>query len=224
MSLDWRDRAACSALPLSLFFEDVYPSNDDGTDGALIPEALERARGICASCPVRLACHEDAMTHEAGAAANRRHGVSGGLTPAQRYSLWRRDSWRCEQCGELYDPLGIVAGEAVCICGWNEEPPIPDAGDQWFPRHDELLRLLIAWLLEETVPGDRVPPPYKMLEILGYRRKDDMPLIYARLLDDGLLMRGDGRGVYFRRAGRGALASWQPPARRRRSAPNLLAS
>jgi hypothetical protein len=224
MSLDWRDRAACSALPPDTFFEDVIPSNADGTDGALNHDGLVFARTVCASCPVRLQCHEAAMLEEAGSAANRRHGVRGGVTPAQRYSLWRRDSWACLQCGDVYDPLGIVAGEAVCSCGWNEEPPIPDVGDQWFPRHDELLRLLIAWLLEETVPGDRVPPPYKMLAILGYRRKDDMPLIYDRLLDDGLLERGDGRGVYFRRAGRGALASWQPPARRRRSAPNLLAS
>lgn len=211
----WVERAACSALPQALFFEDCWPSLEDGTDGALVPEALERARTICGSCPVRVECHTQAMHQEAGSASNRRHGVRGGVTPAQRYSLWRRDSWKCEQCGEIYDPSGIVAGEAVCACGWNDEPPIPDAGDQWFPRHDELLRLLIIWLLANTVPDDRVPPPYKMLELLGYRRKDDMPLVYERLLEDGLLERGAGRGVYFRRAGKAALKRWKPPARRR---------
>jgi hypothetical protein len=215
---EWNSRAACLGLPYATFFDDIWPPLEDGTDGALVPEALERARAMCAGCPVRLPCHEQAMRQEAGAASSRRHGVRGGITPQQRYSLWRRDSWQCERCGEVYDPLGIVAGDAVCLCGWYTEPPIPDVGDQWFPRHDDLLRLLVAWLLEHTEPGDRVPPPYRMLEILGYRRKDDMPLVYEKLIEDGLLERGAGRGEYFRRAGKRVLATWRPPARRRGAA------
>lgn len=198
-----------------MFFEAIWPSGEDA-DGPLNPEALERARAVCATCPVRIECHVAAMQEEGGAAETRRHGVRGGITPSQRYSIWRRDSLRCERCGEVYDPLGLVAGEAVCGCGEFSEPVIPDVGDLWFPRHDGLLKRLIEYLLEQTEPGDRIPPPYRMLEALGHRRKDDMPLVYQRLIDDGLIERGAGRGVYYRRAGKGALQSWRPPARRRK--------
>lgn len=213
----WDERAACAGMPMAMFFEDIWPDGEDA-DEPLIPEALERARDVCRSCPVRVQCHLAAMDEEGGAAESRRFGLRGGVTPAQRYSIWRRDSTRCDQCGEAYDPLGLVAGEAVCECGSFTEPPIPDDGDTWYPRHDGLLARLTEYLLERTEPGDRILPPYRMLEALGHRRKDDMPLVYQRLIDDGLIERGPGRGEYYRRAGRGALLRWKPPARRRRAA------
>lgn len=210
---DWEDRAACKGLPGSLFFEDIWPIGDE-VDGPLIPEALARARNVCESCPVRIACYTSVMLTEGGAAEARRSGFQGGTTPGQRYSIWRRDSMRCERCGETYDPLGLVIGEAVCECGTFSEPKIADEGDTWYPRHDGLLQRLVDHLLEHTKPGDRILPPYRMLEALGHRRKDDMPLVYERLIDDGMIERGEGRGVYFRRAGKGALLRWRPPARR----------
>lgn len=217
MSEDWRDRAACAGMPGSVFFGDVFPEGEE-TDGPMDAEALERARAVCSTCPVRVQCHADAMREEGEAAQANRHGVRAGLTPGQRYSIWRRDSMRCERCGEIYDPLGLVAGEAVCECGYFTEPPITDEGDTWYPRHDGLLARLIEWLLENTQPGDQILPPYRMLEELGHRRKDDMPLIYERLIDDGLIVKGDKRGVYYRAAGKGALVTWLPPAHRRHAA------
>lgn len=212
---DWRERAACAGMPSELFFDDIWPEDEEGNPLPLVQVALDRARTVCQSCPVRTDCYLEAMTEEDGAAAARRHGLRGGLTPEQRYSIWRRDSSRCERCGEAYDPLGLVAGEAVCGCGAFDEPPIGDLGDTWYPRHDGLLQRLVDYLLEKTEPGDRILPPYRMLEELGHRRKDDMPLVYERLIDDGLIVRGEGRGVYYRAAGRGALLRWVPPARRR---------
>lgn len=217
MADEWRETAACRNVPSRVFFEDAFPENDEG-NSIPDPAGVARARAFCARCPVRLQCHEDTTRVEAGYALYRRFGIFAGLTPGQRYSLWRRDSWRCDRCLEVYDPQGIVAGDAVCSCGWFSEPPIPDEGDLWFPRHDLLLERFIAWLVDNTEPGDRVPPPYKMLEILGYRRKDDMPLIYARLLDDGLLERGEGRAVW-RKAGKAAFKVWRPPAKRRYTTP-----
>jgi hypothetical protein len=213
--VEWEDRAACTGLPTSMFFEDIWPEDEEGEPLPTDTEALERARAVCASCPVRLQCHLAAMSEEDGAADSRRFGLRGGITPSQRYSVWRRDSVRCERCGETYDPLGLVAGEAVCECGFFSEPRIPDDGDEWYPRHDALLQRLVDHLLETTVPGDRILPPYRMLEALGHRRKDDMPLVYQRLIDDGLIEKGEGRGEYYRRAGKGALVRWLPPARRR---------
>jgi hypothetical protein len=213
MDRRWEDRAACSGLPGEMFFEDVFLEDDDGVVKEIDRPALARARAVCAACPVRDQCFTAAMEEEAGSAQARRFGVRAGTTPGQRYSIWRRDVQQCDRCGERYDPLGIVAGEVVCSCGFFEEPPIPDEGDVWYPRHDNLLRRLTDHLLEKTSPGDKIPGPTRMLEVLGHRRKDDMPLVYRRLEDDGLIERGDGRGEYFRRAGRQALLSWRPPAR-----------
>ena len=212
--MSFYDRAACLGLPPEMFFEDVWVEDDEGTVVDVNEDALARARAVCAGCPVRVPCIEAAMDEEDGSADARRHGMRAGLTPSQRYSIWRRDSLRCIQCRETYDPLGLIAGEAVCGCGSFTEPPIPDEGDTWYPRHDALLAKLIEYLLTKTKPGDRILPPYRMLLELGHRRKDDLPLCYERLIDDGLIVRGEGRGVYFRAAGHQALASWVPPARR----------
>ena len=212
--MSWVDRAACEGLGDQAFFDDIWPLTDDGEEG-FVPAAFKRARDVCAGCPVRVECFSDAMDLEDGAAQVMRHGLRGGVSPGQRYSIWRRDSGSCIQCGEVFDPLGLVAGDVVCGCGEFSEPPIPAEGDLWFPRHDSLLAKLTTYLLERTEPGDRILPPYRMLEELGHRRKDDMPLCYDRLIADGLIERGEGRGVYYRRAGRQALATWRPPARRR---------
>lgn len=212
--MGWEDRAACAGLPGSMFFGDIWPDGEE-QDGPLDADALARARAVCASCPVRVQCYTAALAEEAGAAESRRFGVRGGTTPAQRYSIWRRDSSTCERCGEVYDPLGLIEGEVVCACGAFSEPVIPDVGDTWYPRHDGLLQRLVDYLLEHTKPGDQILPPYRMLEALGHRRKDDMPLVYERLIEDGLIERGEKRGVYYRRAGKGALLRWRPPARRR---------
>lgn len=213
--MSWRDRAACAGLPGTMFFEDIFPVDDEGVEtGETIPAPLAKAEAVCASCPVRVECFLEVMAYEEGAADARRAGYVAGTTASQRYSIWRRDVLRCIQCLEPYDPLGLVEGDVVCSCGHFTEPPIPPEGDTWYPRHDALLAKLIDYLLEKTTPGDRILPPYKMLEALGHRRKDDLPLCYERLIDDGLIVRGEGRGEYYRAAGQQALASWIAPARR----------
>ncbi len=69
----WRAKAACRDLDTSLFF----PDND--ADAA---PALE----VCASCPVRRACLEFALT-------TRQHdGVWGGTTETERKRIRRRRS------------------------------------------------------------------------------------------------------------------------------------
>lgn len=214
--MTWHEQAACSGLEGRVFFDDIWGEDAEGEPLPPVPEALERAKAVCAGCPVRLACHLEVMALEGDAADSRRFGLRGGVTPSQRYSIWRRDMIRCEVCLEAYDPLGLVAGDVVCSCGDFSEPEIGDDGDAWYPRHDGLLRRLVTYLLAETKPGDRVLPPYKMLEALGHRRKDDMPLVYRRLIDDGMLEQGASRGEYYRRAGKGALQRWAPPGRGRR--------
>lgn len=72
----WRDEALCVRHDPELFF----PVSDSG------PSRLqtERAKDICASCPVRVECLEWAID---GAIS---FGVFGGLSEAERKSLSRR--------------------------------------------------------------------------------------------------------------------------------------
>lgn len=68
---DWRSRAACRDVEPDLFF----PASDRG------PEAT-RAKAVCASCPVRSRCLEDAIHWISD-------GIAGGFTAAERRRMGR---------------------------------------------------------------------------------------------------------------------------------------
>lgn len=53
-----------------------------------------QARGYCRACPTRQACLDLAMTAEADTVEQWRFGMYGGLTPAQRAQLARRQGSR----------------------------------------------------------------------------------------------------------------------------------
>lgn len=72
----WRDDAAC--LNHTAVF---FPRVDNDADTAT-------AKKICAVCPVRLVCLDDALATEKGDEANRA-GVRGGKTARQRAGLAR---------------------------------------------------------------------------------------------------------------------------------------
>lgn len=72
----WRSRAACAHLDTDVFFP------IGGTGPAV--EQIERAKAICAVCPVRDDCLEFAL------ATNQPAGIFGGLTEDERRSLRRR--------------------------------------------------------------------------------------------------------------------------------------
>lgn len=71
---EWRNRAACSGYPNSLFFP--------------VPDAtasqVERATAVCAVCPVTEECLEYAFE------TNQRAGIWGGTTEEERKSLRRK--------------------------------------------------------------------------------------------------------------------------------------
>ncbi|MCU7822196.1 WhiB family transcriptional regulator [Kitasatospora sp. DSM 101779] len=64
--------AACTTADPDLFF----PDHDTDPDGAAFAE--RRTKDICAACSVRAACLDTAI------ARKERHGIFGGLNPAQR--------------------------------------------------------------------------------------------------------------------------------------------
>jgi WhiB family redox-sensing transcriptional regulator len=76
----WHDHAACADRPRSLFFPET-----DGQHPR--PSSVRAAKAVCGRCPVRATCLEDVMTHES---RWYRHGVVGGLSPAERHRLHRR--------------------------------------------------------------------------------------------------------------------------------------
>lgn len=71
----WLDEAACFGMDVNIF---VPASTQE--------YAYARAKRVCASCPVALACLEDALRVERG---HVRHGVRGGLGPHERLELER---------------------------------------------------------------------------------------------------------------------------------------
>lgn len=75
---DWRDRAAC--LGLDPLFDTVVDHREDLA-------AARKAVDICATCPVTQVCLDDALEEEAGLPTRGRHGIRGGLTPAERRKL-----------------------------------------------------------------------------------------------------------------------------------------
>jgi len=82
MSSGWPRRAACRYTDPDLFFPEGPLSN------ALI-EQMDRARAVCASCPVRLHCLDAELTAERGLSASERSGIRGGLDGPERYALSR---------------------------------------------------------------------------------------------------------------------------------------
>lgn len=67
----WRDRAACRGSDAELFF----PAAEEGSPAYLAQVAV--AKAVCASCPVRAECLDEAL-------ARIPDGIAGGLTPAER--------------------------------------------------------------------------------------------------------------------------------------------
>jgi WhiB family redox-sensing transcriptional regulator len=80
LAADWRARAACSGYPNTLFFPSI-DSPDEAT--------LNKAKAICAVCPVMEDCLEYALD------TNQRAGIWGGTSEKERKSLRRK--WLAER-------------------------------------------------------------------------------------------------------------------------------
>lgn len=189
--------AACNGRPTWKFFEDSWFQRK-------IPYnvGLAGAREDCDICPVRGACLEMEMEAEKGAAIDHRAGVFGGMTPQQRYSLERRGvEVFCSVCGKHRDPVKIRDGDLSCEhCGIEGEmEPVPDRGDDWTPRHTEMARTVIAWLVDNIEVDGEVPTNGRMARQLGLR-VNDMRRVYAALEADQILENVEGaivrRGLY----------------------------
>jgi hypothetical protein len=76
MTYTWTDEAACVGADTDRVFFPPGPSPD-----------YRDAKTFCADCPIRNACADLALKHEAGQPLGMRFGYQGGLTPEQRLRL-----------------------------------------------------------------------------------------------------------------------------------------
>lgn len=72
----WMDKALCAGLD-----ED----HDFYTDDVVVQQYLIGT--VCANCPVKMECLNDALEIESGTGAFYRYGIWGGLTPEDRWRL-----------------------------------------------------------------------------------------------------------------------------------------
>lgn len=82
MSADWEERARCRTVGADPF----YP---DGR-GQQYLAAAEKAKAVCAHCPVQRDCLALALHLEAGADLAGRAGIWGGTTPRERHTIHRQ--------------------------------------------------------------------------------------------------------------------------------------
>ncbi|MFE6868359.1 WhiB family transcriptional regulator [Kitasatospora sp. NPDC057692] len=96
----WEDRALCRQLQS----DDFFPAGDVGTAArSVYREAIK----VCARCPVAGACLQFALRAEGSAPAKSRSGVFGGLTPAERHELHRRQVEQAEDAALLLAAFGL---------------------------------------------------------------------------------------------------------------------
>lgn len=195
-------RRACKTSETDWFF--IEP--EDAGYEATINELRE---DFCQRCPVRRECFERVMAYEDGKADLYRHGFEAGLTAPQRVALARRGIWRCPDCNVVFDPLAFATGELWCDgCGTSYEVrPLPNDGLNWFDRQTALGEKIVAWLIEETEPGETVPFPTQLARTLK-ERKEDMVQVFEALVLDGTLQRLEAPKRYVRVGQTVAMRRW----------------
>ncbi|MFF2964286.1 WhiB family transcriptional regulator [Streptomyces sp. NPDC057963] len=179
---EWRAKGACTSL-LDLFF----PVTED-------VRSAEAARAVCARCPVRPRCLEEAMLEERSDDEHRRAGVRGGLTPAERARLARRIRNTPSgqetplvsevQARQVRTPAGVFADRTQALTdghtGWTGSSPVTVHGQTYTPMQ-------LAW---EVTYGRR--PDGSLTAGCGHK---------GCVTPDHLIIRG---GAYKTAAGRAA--------------------
>lgn len=204
----WDMRAACRGADPELFFSvsfadgrDVWPSSR--------PHAAVADR-YCDCCPVRRECLAAALLEEDTAPMSNRFGLRAGLTPAQRYSVHKRNAADCPECGCAIDPLCFRTGRLTCsVCNWHRNvQPVPEEGDEWQERHTILADRVLDWLVRNSYPNEQLPSPHALAKLLDVR-KADVGRVYEAFLFSKTIRR---QGVHYVRLATDAqLAAWAPP-------------
>ena len=205
---DWLNHAQCLGAPPAMFFEEAL---GDGDEVEASDEGIERARAVCALCPVRYECAEHALHEEQGLAIDsvERDGIRGGLTPQQRWSIEKRGGLKGA------DPLDVIAGTQ----NGRTVPPIPNDGDRWSRHHTTLAHKVMRWLGRHVGEGERLPSQTAICEAIPCN-PGPLRIVLDALVADGTLdlhgsperKVGDNAHsrYYVRRALPRAIGRWLP--------------
>jgi hypothetical protein len=150
-----QEDSSCKNMPTEMFF----PENQTGT---------LKAKAVCALCPVRKPCAEQAFIEE-GSAPYGRYGIRGWMTPAQRDVVYRRGGLRGR------DPKRLLLGRD----GRRKIRPVPDEGLDWSRHHTTLARKMCVWMEGRLNVGQRVPSVTKLCQLLSCN-----PVPLAKVLEE----------------------------------------
>lgn len=196
----WVEKAVCAGSNVHLFFNEDDKGNRDVV-------ATREARALCASCPVRTECCEQAIIEEHGQSLNHRSGIRGYTTGAQRESIERRGGLQGR------DPMLLVHG----LDGDRNVPPVPDGGDRWSRHHTTLARKAVPWIVDHVPVGGKLPAQTVLCKALGCNPAPLRRVLDALVQDGTLDFAGKrARGAngsafsYTRRATPKAVGSWLP--------------
>jgi hypothetical protein len=144
--IEWRTRAACRSVDPEIFF----PTAEIGP---AYEAQVTVAKAICAGCPVRVECLDEALVRIP-------EGIAGGLTPEERRRLRRplpATSGRAhnragerETAGQVLLAAGRPLREVARSCGVSER-----TAARWAAR---LRTLHTASTAEGSSGGHRAPP------------------------------------------------------------------
>jgi hypothetical protein len=188
----WLDDAVCVGSDTDVFFDD---------------ELRDEAKAICAACPVRKECGEQALLEEEGTSEDERAGFRAYMTPQQRVSVERRGGLKGR------DPMRLVLGRD----GRRKILPIPEEGDRWSRHHTTLARKVVAWVVDNVEIGEALPTQGQLCKVLQCNPDPLRRVLSALVLDGTLNVKGNcgGRGAngscrYVRRGSPRAVG-WLPP-------------
>ena len=101
----------------------------------MTPQNILDCQDICALCPARKGCGEQALIEEGDVDAVSRYGFRAYMTPAQRTTVHRMGGLQGR------DPMLVVTG--------NEDVPgIPEEGLPWSRHHASLAKRIREYLAE----------------------------------------------------------------------------
>ena len=80
----WSTQASCNGMVTEDFY--IGTTDDTGWYAPRHADHIRALRALCASCPVRLACLDDAI------ATFDRHAFRGGMTPPERRRYARKEA------------------------------------------------------------------------------------------------------------------------------------
>ena len=199
---------ACTGSDTELFYTGSLRNGQEPLEGN--PHRIVAAR-FCDACSARVGCLDGALAQEGTVPMRHRFGLRAGLTPAQRYSVYKRDHATCPDCGATWDPIQHRTGILICNgCGtFIRVQAIPDAGDEWQDRHTLLAARLVEFLLEESARFSFHLPSVPQLAKKFSVRKGDVGRVFAALEYDGTIERD---GLHHNlMATTLELRHWKPP-------------